>query len=1088
MKNLFIRMLLCGFSFLALNVYAQKIEVSGKVIDSSKEGVIGASVQVKGTNIGTVTDVDGNFSISVPNKNAVLRITLMGMQPQEVTVGNKTKGLVISLSEDSKLLQEVVVVGFGTQKKENLTGAVKSVDTKVLESRPITSAVAGLQGAVAGLNISNDAGGAPGQSLQINIRGVGSIGQGSSSSPLILIDGVEGDLSLVNPNDIANISVLKDAAAASIYGSRAPFGVVLVTTKSGKKGMSVSYNGNIRFQNPLNTPDIVDSYTHAIVTNDANKNSGAGLFYNKQQLDKILAYQRGEKGDPNDEDGKWLEYGTGPRDKNNDEWTWQDATWGNTDWYDVWLKDFSYSQEHNVSMDGGTDKYNYFVSGRYYKQNGLYNFIKDDFTTLSVNGNFNYKVNKYVTFNWNTRWVNESTDKPTVMDGLFFHNLSRTRPTVPLYMPNGEYNKTSLIPALRDGGQVVDKNSLLYNTFKLTVEPVKDWKLYADFSHRMESPIYTRQLKKVYETLPSGNISPINLFEGMGAGELKANANGTFTVRTNPGESYFERMNGRRNYINFSARTDYEKKIKNHYFKVLLGYQMEYYSNENTRVGSNDILSDDHPYIPQSSATVLRSEKKYEWSTLGLFSRLNYSYADRYLLELNFRGDAASRFPEDKRWGYFPSFSVGWNIAQENFFEGLREKGFDMLKLRGSYGSLGNQNTTSAYPYFQQITTSNPYGGYVFDNATATAIQAPNPYSSSITWETIQTTDVGIDVALLSNRLNASFDWYERATKDMIGPSKSLPNVFGAPVPQTNNAELKTKGWEFEIIWRDRVNKDLSYEVSASLSDNTTKVTRYDSPDGSLSNPDGIPRDEIYYQGKDIGEIWGYRVKGIAKSDNEMNDWLAIHPQKALGDYWGGGDLMYENLDNDPEINAGGNTIYSPGDRTIIGNSTPRYRYGFRAAITYKAFDFSMFWQGVGKRDMYFNSSTFFGVGGQWDRAITTDHLDYFRYADHIYGENLDAYYPRPRIDANNKWANDRYLQNASYLRLKNVTIGYNMPKSVKLGKCIKGLRIYVSGENLLTFTNLRCYDPESVSGAGWGEGKTYPMYRTYSAGMNLTF
>lgn len=1082
MKTLTIKIFLCLLFLSTSFAYAQSVMVKGKVVDNTNEGLPGVNVLVKGsTSLGTITDLDGNYAITVPNSKQTLVFTYIGYQTVEYAASDKKTGLVV-LSDDSKQLDEVVVVGFGKQKKVNLTGAVASVDTKKLESRPITSTVAGLQGVVAGLNITNDNGGAPGQKMNINIRGAGTVGGSSLSSPLILIDGVEGDLSLLNANDIENISVLKDASAASIYGSRAPFGVVLVTTKGGKKGLSVTYNGNLRMQTPINTPRMVDSYTHAIVSNDAARNSKQGLPFGAGMIDKILAYQRGEhRFDSNGKDQN-IAWGTGPRGGTiMDDWEWESGTWANVNWYDVYLKDHSYSQEHTINLDGGNDRLTYYVSGRYYDQSGLYNYMQEDYNTLTLNGNFTYKINDRVNFSWSTRLNTEDNDKPSAMHDLFFHNLSKLFPTTPMTMPNGDYNVYSLIPGLRDGGQQVTQNQIIYNQFRLDIEPVKNWKIYVDVANRFENPTYTRQFKKLEEVLPNGETRYIAAMKGMATGEYKVEKGGEFTVYPAAGDNWYETMAGRINYYNMNARTDYELKVKKHYFKILAGTQIEYYSTESQRVGSTNILSDDDPFIPTKSDVILRSNKKGEWTTIGLFTRLNYTYDDRYLVELNYRADGASRFPSNKRWGYFPSFSVGWNVAQEAFFTKIKEAGVDMLKIRGSFGSLGNQNTSSIYPYFQQIVTEKP--GYVIGGIDANGILAPDPFSTNITWETIQTTDIGIDIALFSNRLATSFDWYERITKDMIGPSISIPSVYGAKVPEINNAQLKTKGWEWELTWRDRIGKDWNYEVNLSLSDYLTTVTKYDSPDGNFSA-------NHYYSGQVLGEIWGFKVHGIAKSDNEMADWMVKHDQSKLNSSYGGGDFMYEDLNGDKEITKGAGTISNPGDQTIIGNMTPRLQYGIRASLRWKQLDFNMFWQGIGKRDLYFDANTFDGVGGMYDRPIAEEHLDYFRYADHEFGENLDAYYARPRGDDANNFTNDYYLQNGSYLRLKNVTIGYSLPNNTIFKKAIKKARVYVSGENLLTITKLRIYDPESIglSTAIWGMGKTYPMFQTVSVGLSLTF
>lgn len=1080
MKYRYIIMMGCLFILNSI-ICAQTTKITGVVVDESGEPLPGVNVVIKENHgTGTITDLDGNFSIEADAKQS-LEFTYLGYQKQTMPA-TKGKKMKVVLREDSQMLNEVVIVGFGTQKKANLTGAVKSVDTKVLASRPITSVADGLQGAVAGLNITNDMGGAPGQKMEINIRGVGledidQDGTGSKASPLVLIDGMEGDLSTLNPNDVENITILKDAAAAAIYGSRAPYGVILVTLKKGERGFNISYSGNVRISQPINTPNMVNSYEYALAVNDAFTNAGGNSQIN---TDRILALMNGTSLP----DVPYLQYGIEPGKPNEETgemwWVGDQQCWANTNWYDVHLKNASYSQEHNVSMSGGSDKFNYYISGRYLNQNGLFRYSDDKYENFSLNGNFTIKINKIVSVYWTTRMILDKNQKPSAMNDLFFHNLGRTYPLVPVTYPTGEYHTSSGIEALQNGGDQIANGKSFYNQGKVIIEPVKDWKIYVDFSSRIETPNDTRQFKKIYNTLPDGRVVPIGVLKDV-AVKHEVKGDGSFNVQPGAGESYYEVGNGRINYWNFSARTDYEKQLKKHYFKILVGTQSEYYSTSYSRIGSSKIVSDDNPWIV-NDPTNLTSEQKSEWSTLGIFSRLNYNYAMRYLAEVNFRADAASRFPTDKRWGFFPSFSVGWNIAEEPFFEKIKEKtGWDMFKIRASFGSLGSQNTNSFYPYFQKMFTS-PMSDYVFDGVAATQLKAPAPFSTNITWETVQNTNVGVDLAFFNSRLSIMGEWYERKTKDAVGPALPVPAVYGANVPKTNNAELRTRGWELEASWTDRIGKDWSYELYVTLSDFKSIITKYDSPNKELSK---------YYKGKDLGDIWGLRVIGIAKSDQEMADYIALHDQTAVGNsLWGGGDFMYANLDDNPAITKGSETVDSHGDLSVIGNSTPRYSYGIRGTLRWKYLDFSCFFQGVGKRDVFLDSPSFFGVSGAWQRSVYKEHMDYFRYANHPLGANPDAYYARIRTDRNNSQCNDHYLQDASYLRLKNVTLGYTLPQLASIKKYIKKLRIYVSAENLLTFTNLMILDPEALgsSAQAYGIGKTYPMYRTFSVGVNVMF
>jgi TonB-linked SusC/RagA family outer membrane protein len=1071
MKEINLKMIYSRIAFivlimvLGLDAFSQGIVVSGVVKDFNGNTLPGATVAIKGTSKGTVTDVDGLFSINVPGPETVLNVSFVGYETQEFKVGNKNS-FDITLIESSQDLDEVVVVGFGTQKRANATGAVNTISNEVLESRPITNVSQGLQGAIAGLNITNDNGGAPGQQMSINIRGTGTIGQGSTSSPLVLIDGMEGNINSVNPNDIESISVLKDAASAAIYGSRAPFGVILITTKSGNRETRLTYSSDVRLQQPISVPQSVDSYEYALAINDAFINSGLGPAFSEGQIRNILAYQNGE-----------YEYGTGVNPANN-LWYTNQMAWANTDWYDVHLKDISDSYENNISLSGGKENISYYFSANHLKENGIFTYADDFYSRLTLNGKVDIKIRDNVSLTWNTKFVSSENNKPTALNTLFYHNLGRRSPTIPVNLPNGEYDPMSLIPALLEGGRTIQNYFTLYNQVNLIFEPVKNWKLYADIGNRRETPRSSVQIKKLKETMPDGTQEYFLVLEGV-LDATKINSDGSFVRQPPAGTNYYEKAYGFGNYVSTNFRTDYEHTFDNHYFKILAGVQSEYYYTETTRVSSDDILIDDKPFLPSSAGTnPMMSEKKGEWSNLGVFARLNYAYADKYMAEINVRTDGASRFPKNQRWGTFPSVSAGWNIAKEQFAENLAARGFEMFKVRASYGVLGNQNTSSFYPYYQVMNPS--VGGIVIGGENATTLDAPNPFSTSLTWEKIETADIGLDFSFWGSKLRGSFDIYQRTTKDMVGPAQSLPNVYGATVPKTNNAELQTKGWEVELSHQNRIGNDFSYGVTLSMSDYQSEVTKYDSPDGNIWG---------YYVGKKLGELWGFQVEGIAKSDLEMANWLAGNSQSSLGSNWGAGDFMYKDLDGSHSVNGGGNTIYDTGDRVVIGNSTPRYLYSARINGKYKFIDFSIFFQGVGKRDYFFdNSATFFGVVAQYQRSVYKNHLDYFRPAGDPLGANLDSYYARLRTTGNNLVPNDHYLQDASYLRLKNVQVGLNLPPDTFLAKYVKQARIYFSGENLLTWTKLMIFDPEAVGGGAWGPGKSYPMYATYSVGLSVTF
>ncbi|MBQ8050545.1 MAG: TonB-dependent receptor [Bacteroidaceae bacterium] len=1076
MKDLKQRLLLAvGFLFVSTAMMAQ-FTVKGTVIDSEKEPAIGASVTEKGTTRGVVTDIDGKFTINLSKPNATIVVSYVGYDKQEVAVrGQRTVDVILKTSA----MDEVVIVGFATQKKINATGAVKTIDDAALKDRATANAVQSLQGIIPGLNITNDAGGAPGTEMNINIRGIGNLGDGSNSSPLILIDGIEGDINTLNPADIENVSVLKDAAAASIYGSRAPFGVILITTKNGVKGqnrgVAVNYSANVRIQQPVSVPNTVDGLTFAHVMNDAYQNSGGNPPFSTTQIDKIRKYMSGES-------KMSMDYY-----ESLDTWYQNQAGFGSTNWYDVYVKDHTVSNEHNISVSGSSKVIDYRLSGNYMGQTGLYNYANEKYQRYNLAGKFNARVNKYLTIGWNTRLAADENYKPSVMDDLFFHNLGRTSPVLPLINPfNGEYHQDSMMQPVQDGGRIDSQRRKLYNQLNVIVEPIKAWKIHVELNSRIERNPYTRTFNPLIYHRPSGKEEYLTVFRDITANQHTINSStGTFGVSPAAGESYREDAKRKVNYFETNIYTDYNLKLKSgHEFTFLVGEQSEYYKYDTDRHA-------DYNYPTLAEGQVYRqmdSNVKGEWSSLGIFARANYNYKYRYLAEVNFRADGASRFPNDQRWGYFPSASVGWNITEEAFMEKVKAKFLDNLKIRASYGTLGNQNTSSFYPFYQAMYVN--LTNLVLGGEQQSSLPVYSPYSASLTWETIINKGVGLDFVMFGNRLIGSLDWYQRDTKDMIGPAKALSALYGAAAPRTNNAELRTRGWEIDLTWRDRIGK-FNYSITGTLSDYKTTITKYYSPTGQcFGTSAGYRNGNYWYEGKEYGEIWGYHVLGIAKNDDEMNAYLDQVSQSALGSKWGGGDLMYADLNGDGKVDAGSATLSDYGDMKRIGNSTPRFAYSLTLAGDYKWFDFRVYFQGIGKRDFLFEScAPFYGIAAEWQRNVFTDHLDYYRYAGSELGANLDSYYGRIRIDQNNILASDRFLQNAAYLRLKNVQLGFTLPKGTKLDRLVKNARLYVSGENLLTFTKLRIFDPEGIdNGGGYGAGKVYPNYRTFSVGLNMTF
>ena len=1037
-----------GESVTGIDAIQQKGTCTGIVKDATGEPIIGATVMVKGTTNGTITGLDGDFSLNNVEKGSILQVSFVGYQTMEVAW--KGTPLNVTLKEDTQLLDEVVVVGYGTQKKVNVTGAVSMVDSKVLESRPVQNVAQALQGQIPGLNMSvGNSGGALDASMSINIRGAGTIGSGSSGNPLILIDGVEGDMNTVNPNDIANVSVLKDAASSSIYGARAAFGVILITTKNGNSGKTrVNYSGNVRFADAIQKPEMTNSWDFANYFNEANRNAHGTVIFNEEQLGRIKTYMEGGYTDPTKPEYYGTIAGT------NGRWQNYGGSFANTNWFDEFYEKWVPSQEHNLSISGGTDKLTYVLSGNFLDQQGLIRHGSDSFNRYTLNGKISAELASWAKMNFTTKWTREQYDRPTYLTGLFFHNIARRWPTCFVKDPYGNWAADMEIIQLEEGGEQSEQKDLYTNQLQFVFEPIKDLHITIDGSMR--------------QTTQSTQWAVLPIY-GYDAD------NNPYLLSWNGGAAGYSEVQDYRygeDYYSTNIYTDYSKTINGHYFKVMAGFNAELYKNNSLTGFGTDLVT---PTVPELNATQ-DNQKAYngkgEYAMAGFFGRINYNYKEKYILEANLRYDGSSRFIGDKRWGLFPSFSAGWNIAREEFFAPLNNI-IGTLKLRGSWGQLGNNNTESYYPFYQSMPTGVENSGWLIGGAKQNVAGLPGIVSSLLTWETVQSWDAGFDFGMFNNRFTGSFSYYNRLTKDMVAAAPNLPGILGATPPNLNNADLKSYGWELELSWRDRI-QDFNYGVRLTLDDNQEKITRYYNPTGNLGT---------YYDGRMVGEIWGYTTVGIAQSQEEMDKHLENNKPN-WGTGWAAGDVMFADLNGDDIVSNGSNTLEDHGDITIIGNNKPRYKFGLTLDGAWKGIDFSVFFQGVLKRDYMLSGPYFWGAnGGQWQSTCFVEHLDYWT------PENTDAYYPRPDFSSTkNQQTQTGYLQNAAYLRVKNAQIGYTLPKVWTKKAGMESVRIYVSGDNLLTFSDMiSVFDPETLGG-DWGPGKLYPLQRTISVGINVNF
>lgn len=1041
------------------SVSQQNLKVSGQVTDSSGGLLPGVSVVVKGTTIGTVTDVNGNYSLEI-KPDAIMVFSFVGMRTQEITVGKNTT-INVTLAEETVGVDEVVVVGYGTQKKVNLTGSVDVISGDVLANRSAPSVSQLIQGTSPNLNIGmTNLGGEPGATKSWNIRGMGSIA--GNSSPLILIDGVESNIDNIDPESIESVSVLKDASASAIYGSRAPFGVVLITTKRGNKNqaMRISYNNNLSFASPLNIPHFVDALTWVTAYNQVQANAGLAPVYPAEQVERVKGYMAGTYKTEYNPDKPPTSIWRGRWDGN-----------ANYDWPAEYYKKNSFSQKHTMNVEGGGDKTQYFISAGYLDQGGLYRWGDDLYKRYNVMANMTSQITDWLRFDYSSKYSRTEIDHPLGIVGqprsYIYRSFLSFSPLMPWYNSDGSVSNP-LIRGLQSNGRENIRNNDLGITLRAEIEPVKGWKTNVSYNYNYGGSTNLQNPKPTPVKNPNGSTG--NIGSPM-SGSIESLATS--------------------DYILANAVTSYEKTIGDHYFKTLVGYEQETSHFRGLYGSKMELITEEIPSINTALGAVTLSDAISHWATQGVFGRLNYNYKEKYLVEFSARYNGSSRFAKESRWGFFPSVSAGYNVSKENFWRSV-EPYVNTLKIRGSYGSLGNQNVSN-YLYLSSVPVASNLP-YILENVRPVYAGVPDIISNDLTWETVTTLDLGLDAGFLNNRLNLVFDWYNRTTSDMFGPSESLPGVLGTGAPFRNNAELSTKGFEITLGWKDRISSDLSYNASISIGDSRSTILKYKNDNNLI---------DTWYIGKDIGEIWGFTTDGIIQTVGEQ-----MHDQTKYFKTWGPGDMKYKDLDGNKIINDGKRTLDDHGDLSVIGNSNPRYNIGLSGGLVWKGFDVNIFFQGIGKRD-YLPSpgaNLFFGIvsGGSpgSESALFKDGpgLDYWRPADDasILGPNTDAYFAKPYFTAElakNRLDQSRYVLNASYLRLKNLQLGYTIPQNLSMKVHLHKARIYVSGENLLTFTKLpKTLDPETAIasdprfGGSQNTGAVYPISRNLSFGINLTF
>jgi TonB-linked SusC/RagA family outer membrane protein len=1052
----------------------QQLELRGTVRDENDNPLEGASVKVKDQNIGVTTEADGSFSIVVDAK-AILEISMVGYQTVEIQVNGRNRIDDIVLKIATSGLEEVVVVGYGTQKKVNLTGAVESVGSEVFENRSMSNTTQALQGAVPNLNLFLEDG-KPTRSASFNVRGKTSIGQGGNA--LVLIDGVEGDPSFLNPNDIESVSVLKDAASAAVYGARGSFGVVLITTKRPTKGKTtVNYTGNYSIQSLAKKPEFVTDAvtwlehfrmayynTQGTVPTSINNNT---QFYSDDWLERMKA---------------WKASGEGPKTEvlPSGDYEYYD----NTDWMSLLFKDRTFTHDHNLSVSGGNEKSDFFVSGRLYDFGGIYNFDPDTYRSYNLRAKGSLKAYKWLKLSNNMEFANNNYHMPYSALGRSA-NIQRyievsAFPSLPMYNPDGTYTRggASTLAAFADGNNYQNnKQNLFRNTIGFNTNFFNNtFRINGDYTFRYNDRDYFWKRVKVPYYQNANADAPSY------AGDL----NGII----------YEWM-GHTLYTASNIYAEYENTFAyKHYIKAMAGWNYETSAYKANSIERNQLLLESAESVQLATgSSITPGASATKWKTAGAFFRLNYGFMDRYLLEVNGRYDGSTRFPVEQQWGFFPSVSGGWRLSEEPFWK-VSKNVFSDIKLRVSYGSLGNGNI-APYQFLELLGIGN--SGRVLDGGLNKSTKAPAPIPTGLTWEKATTTDFGLDFSMLQGKLNFNGDYYIRKTTDMYVAGPTLPDIFGATSPKGNFADMTTKGFEITLSWRDKFmvgDKPFKYQLRATLFDYVSAIDKYYNPDKRFTD---------YYDGMTIGELWGFRTDGLFQEDPAPGDYVNTIFKSSADAVWRAGDLKIRNLDKSPDnmITKGTQTVDNPGDMTIIGNTEPRYQYSFTLNADWNGIFFSALFYGIGKQNWY--PATESAFWGQYNRGY--NQMPAWHLGNYWTEDNRDAYLPRyaqynGALGYSNHVPNDRYLQKVSFLRLKNLQIGYTLPGTWISRTGLKNARIYFSGENIASWSPLYKWtknfmdvssaigntDSDLSSSYNQGAGNSYPVLKTYSFGVSLTF
>ena len=1031
----FRRYLLLSFLFIfqlaSPSLFAQSGKVEGTVTDAKGVPLPAVNVTIKGGSTGTTTDNKGKYAIAA-QPGSVLIFSYAGYASHNETV--TSKGIInISLAENPSALESVVVVGYGTQKKVNLSGAVAQVSGKDLANRPVANVTGALQGLLPGVTVIRGNGQPGDEGYGIRIRGFTSAGDANA---LVLVDGIEQDINLLDPSDIESISVLKDASASAIYGARAAAGVILVTTKQGgagktRIGLSSNYGINITARQPQR----LDSWDEQTLIDEARLNATGAPEFNAEQYEWLR--------NPN------FTYKPNPT---QDRWEYYD----NNNWVKEGMDKINHQQNHSLSISGGEQKLNYLLSGSYFKRDGVLRYGPDDNTRVNLKLNVNAELNKYVSVKFTTSYINSTVRENSYGTDQIINRLYRSRTRQSLYTPPEDVTGQHFNGDLQVNPIDIEQNAGL------------ETRDYATLTGRLNV-----QVKNVIKGLTLDVIGWRNQnYYNMENDARTINWYGrtTNTIRfsiNTPNSITLTKNKAYQN--NLQSFLTYNYKIGKHEFTLLQGASYEEYRKDEFTASAKSMITNDFFSLNYGDPLTKTSSDKVEtWALGSLFGRLNYSFMGRYLLEASYRYDGSSRLAPDNRWQLFPSFSAAWRVSEENFMKNNLTF-INNLKVRASWGQLGNGSPLGLYPYIPLLTSGlTTTNNIVFNDQRAQYIYQNVLASPDVTWETVQQSNIGIDMGLFRNRLNITADYYVKRNKDMLA-TLNLPNILGISTPSFNVGELKSWGTELDVKWRDKVGK-VEYRIGFNISDNQNKLVKYDGKN-SIGTGGVIP----LLEGYPLNSLWGYRTGGYLQNAQEVTDYKSkVQPYFTN---LAPGDIRYLDLDGNGVISAGGGTPASPGDLVYLGTTNSRYTYGFDLGGSWKGFDLSVFFQGALVRKFLISEETLSPILGTADMPWTI-HMDRWT------PSNPNAFFPRMyQTDAHNFKPSDKWEQNGNYIRLKNIQIGYTVPLH---SKAIRSLQVYVSGQDLWESTKvLSVFDPEVGNNVS---ATAYPFYRTVSFGLNIQF